>query len=113
MIRNIDQPNNDVNKLYSHCFDQRVVTSYNRAITHGLDIMEKLVLEPIRNISGELHLPGSKSLSNRLLLLSALSKGQTEVYNVLDSDDTSYMLQALNALGIRYDISNDLSLIHI
>ena len=69
--------------------------------------MEKLVLEPIRNISGELHLPGSKSLSNRLLLLSAISKGQTEVYNVLDSDDTSYMLQALNALGIRYDISND------
>ena len=69
--------------------------------------MEKLVLEPIRNISGELHLPGSKSLSNRLLLLSAISKGQTEVYNVLDSDDTSYMLQALNSLGIRYDISHD------
>ena len=69
--------------------------------------MEKLVLEPIRNISGELHLPGSKSLSNRLLLLSAISKGQTEVYNVLDSDDTSYMLQALNSLGIRYDISDD------
>ena len=69
--------------------------------------MEKLVLEPIQNISGELHLPGSKSLSNRLLLLSAVSKGQTEVYNILDSDDTSHMLNALNSLGIKYDISDD------
>ena len=69
--------------------------------------MEKLVLEPIQNISGEVHLPGSKSLSNRLLLLSAISKGQTEVYNILDSDDTSYMLNALNSLGIKYEISDD------
>ena len=69
--------------------------------------MEKLVLEPIQNISGEVHLPGSKSLSNRLLLLSAISKGQTEVYNILDSDDTTYMLNALNSLGIKYEISDD------
>jgi len=75
--------------------------------------MEKLVLEPIQNISGEVHLPGSKSLSNRLLLLSAISKGQTEVYNILDSDDTSYMLNALNSLGIKYEISDDKTTCHI
>ncbi|MBO55611.1 MAG: 3-phosphoshikimate 1-carboxyvinyltransferase [Dehalococcoidia bacterium] len=69
--------------------------------------MNKLVLNPIKHIAGELHLPGSKSLSNRLLLLSAISKGNTEVYNVLDSDDTSHMLNALTSLGIKYDITED------
>jgi 3-phosphoshikimate 1-carboxyvinyltransferase len=46
-------------------------------------------------------LPGSKSLSNRILLLAALSQGTTQVRNLLDSDDIRYMVGALEALGVK------------
>lgn len=52
-------------------------------------------------------LPGSKSLSNRTLLLSALSEGTTEVLNLLHSDDVTYMLGALTALGVKFEYSRD------
>ncbi|OEL33599.1 3-phosphoshikimate 1-carboxyvinyltransferase, chloroplastic [Dichanthelium oligosanthes] len=61
---------------------------------------EEVVLQPIREISGVVKLPGSKSLSNRILLLSALSEGTTVVDNLLDSEDVHYMLGALKALGL-------------
>jgi 3-phosphoshikimate 1-carboxyvinyltransferase len=64
------------------------------------DAVEKLKLEPISKITGEITLPGSKSLSNRVLLLSALSKGTTTVENLLDSADIRYMLGALKQLDI-------------
>ncbi|MCM2296919.1 bifunctional 3-phosphoshikimate 1-carboxyvinyltransferase/cytidylate kinase [Rhodoferax sp.] len=48
---------------------------------------------------GTLQLPGSKSISNRVLLLAALSSGRTTVHDLLDSDDTRIMLDALRALG--------------
>jgi EPSP synthase (3-phosphoshikimate 1-carboxyvinyltransferase) len=44
---------------------------------------EKLVIEPIKKISGEVRLPGSKSLSNRVLLLAALAENKTVVENIL------------------------------
>jgi 3-phosphoshikimate 1-carboxyvinyltransferase len=44
---------------------------------------------------GVLRLPGSKSLSNRALLLAALAKGETKLHHLLDSDDTRYMCSAL------------------
>lgn len=69
--------------------------------------MEKLTLNPIANIEGEINLPGSKSLSNRALLLAALAKGTTKVTNLLDSDDTRHMLNALKQLGIQYQLSDD------
>src|SRR5574343_1585956 len=49
---------------------------------------------------GAVRLPGSKSLSNRILLLAALAEGETEVRDLLKSDDTDRMLEALNTLGI-------------
>ncbi|MEY4329224.1 MAG: hypothetical protein RL703_1043, partial [Pseudomonadota bacterium] len=49
---------------------------------------------------GTVRLPGSKSLSNRILLLAALAEGETEVRDLLKSDDTDRMLEALNTLGI-------------
>ena len=49
--------------------------------------MKAITLEPISRIEGEINLPGSKSLSNRALLLAALAKGTTTVTNLLDSDD--------------------------
>ncbi|EAZ35730.1 hypothetical protein OsJ_20021 [Oryza sativa Japonica Group] len=61
---------------------------------------EEIVLQPIREISGAVQLPGSKSLSNRILLLSALSEGTTVVDNLLNSEDVHYMLEALKALGL-------------
>ncbi len=49
---------------------------------------------------GTVRLPGSKSISNRVLLLAALSEGETEVRDLLASDDTERMLEALNTLGV-------------
>ena len=63
----------------------------------------KLFLDPIIKIAGEITLPGSKSLSNRVLLLSALSKGTTKVENLLDSADIRYMLAGLKQLNIPID----------
>jgi len=61
---------------------------------------DRLAVEPIARFRGTLVLPGSKSLSNRILLLSALALGETEVLRVLDSEDTEVMLAALRALGV-------------
>jgi 3-phosphoshikimate 1-carboxyvinyltransferase len=62
---------------------------------------DRLTLKPIRTLSGTVKLPGSKSLSNRILLLSALAGGETEITNVLDSEDVQAMLAALRRLGVR------------
>jgi len=69
--------------------------------------MNTLTLEPIEKINGEVNLPGSKSLSNRALLLAALATGTTKITNLLQSDDTRHMLNALKQLGIEYTLSND------
>ncbi len=60
----------------------------------------KLYLKKIQKIDGKVILPGSKSLSNRALLLSALAKGRTKLLNVLKSDDTSRMIEALQKLHV-------------
>lgn len=75
--------------------------------------MEKLILNPITHVEGEIHLPGSKSLSNRALLLAALAKGTTKVTNLLDSDDIRYMLNALKELGVNYQLSEDKTICEI
>lgn len=69
--------------------------------------MQSLKLDPISKIDGEINLPGSKSLSNRALLLAALAEGTTIITNLLDSDDISHMLNALEKLGIQYELSED------
>lgn len=69
--------------------------------------MERLTLEPISRIQGCINLPGSKSVSNRALLLAALAKGTTTLTNLLDSDDIRHMLNALNHLGVNYQLSED------
>ena len=58
-----------------------------------------LDLAPLEEAGGTVALPGSKSISNRVLLLAALSEGTTLVHDLLDSDDTRVMLEALRALG--------------
>ncbi len=58
-----------------------------------------LDLPPLASAGGEVLLPGSKSISNRVLLLAALSEGTTTIHDLLDSDDTRVMLTALRELG--------------
>ncbi|EBS9340030.1 3-phosphoshikimate 1-carboxyvinyltransferase [Salmonella enterica] len=69
--------------------------------------MESLTLQPIARVDGAINLPGSKSVSNRALLLAALACGKTVLTNLLDSDDVRHMLNALSALGINYTFSAD------
>ncbi|BCB25837.1 hypothetical protein SKTS_07230 [Sulfurimicrobium lacus] len=64
--------------------------------------MEFLDLSPIARVSGTVVLPGSKSISNRTLLLAALAEGVTEVKALLASDDTGHMLEALRKLGVNW-----------
>lgn len=58
-----------------------------------------LDLPPLSGASGVLRLPGSKSISNRVLLLAGLCQGETVLTDVLSSDDTQVMVAALRALG--------------
>ena len=58
-----------------------------------------LDLPPLLSASGTVRLPGSKSISNRVLLLAGLSAGTTRVHDLLASDDTRVMLDSLRTLG--------------
>jgi len=69
--------------------------------------MDSLLLKPIAKINGEVTIPGSKSVSNRALLLAALAEGTTTLVNLLDSDDIRHMLKALSQLGVDYTLSED------
>ena len=62
--------------------------------------MDYLDLPPVTRARGVIKLPGSKSISNRTLLLAALAAGETRITDLLDSDDTKVMLAALKALGV-------------
>ena len=62
---------------------------------------EFLDIPPLTAAGGTIVLPGSKSISNRLLLLAALSQGTTTLHDLLDSDDTRVMLDALRVLGCK------------
>ena len=73
--------------------------------------MNQLTIKPVESISGEIMLPGSKSLTNRVLLLAALADGKTEISNLLKSDDTSHMIAALNQLGVEISQENDRTIV--
>ena len=74
-----------------------------------------LDLPPLRSASGTIRLPGSKSISNRVLLLAGLAEGDTALHGLLDSDDTQVMLTALQQLGcgVRRDQSGAAPVTHI
>lgn len=69
--------------------------------------MQSLTLSPVSRVNGTVHLPGSKSVSNRALLLAALAEGTTRLTNLLDSDDTRHMLSSLKSFGINYSLEKD------
>jgi 3-phosphoshikimate 1-carboxyvinyltransferase len=65
--------------------------------------VKTLELKPSTRARGTVRLPGSKSISNRALLLAALAAGETQLHGVLDADDTNVMLEALAKLGVHCD----------
>lgn len=66
-----------------------------------------LRLEPIAAAQGQVRLPGSKSISNRVLLMAALAVGETQLTGLLDADDTRVMIAALRALGVAVALDGD------
>ncbi|ENO97295.1 bifunctional 3-phosphoshikimate 1-carboxyvinyltransferase/cytidine monophosphate kinase, partial [Thauera phenylacetica B4P] len=69
--------------------------------------MEFLDLPPMLGAVGSVRLPGSKSISNRVLLLAALAEGETDIRDLLLSDDVERMLEALRALGVDWRRQGD------
>lgn len=67
-------------------------------MTPSPSLPDSITLEPIQNLGGSVSLPGSKSLSNRILLLAFLAEGITHIHNVLDSEDVRHMVEALKVL---------------
>lgn len=67
-----------------------------KSYPHHLD------LSPVPHVRGVVRLPGSKSISNRTLLLAALAQGETKILDLLASDDTLVMLTALQSLGVHW-----------
>ena len=65
--------------------------------------MQQLTLAPAAALAGQVSIPGSKSISNRALLLAAQARGRTRIRNLLESEDTERMLTALAALGIEIE----------
>ena len=66
----------------------------------GRALQQYLDLQPVSRMTGSVRLPGSKSISNRILLLAALARGDTRIEGLLNADDVDRMLGALQALGI-------------
>lgn len=71
-----------------------------------------LTLAPIARTQGVVALPGSKSISNRILLLAALADGATRLAGILEADDTTHMIDALRTLGVRIDPSGGACVVH-
>ncbi len=69
--------------------------------------MDFIDLPPMLDATGQVRLPGSKSISNRTLLLAALAEGRTEIRDLLASDDVERMLDALRTLGVSWAREGD------
>ena len=76
-------------------------------MTQAKHYPQHLDLAPVMRVEGTVRLPGSKSISNRTLLLAALSHGSTTIHGLLASDDTMVMLGALTSLGIKWEQLDD------
>ena len=81
-------------------FHERLHVVHSQRMASPSATAETYTVNPIKSLDGTVTLPGSKSLSNRCLLLAALSEGKTKVDNLLESDDIRYMLEALDQLKV-------------
>ena len=71
-----------------------------------------LDIAPVARMSGTLRLPGSKSISNRSLLLAALARGTTELTGLLDADDVDRMRESLHTLGVLIEGDGETAIVH-
>tara|TARA_B100001094_G_scaffold332870_1_gene407003 strand:- start:2014 stop:3348 length:1335 start_codon:yes stop_codon:yes gene_type:complete len=67
-------------------------------------MLKQVKIFPIHSVDGSVDLSGSKSISNRVLLLASLAQGSTRITRLLLSDDTQHMLNALSSLGVSYEL---------
>jgi len=72
-----------------------------------------IIAPPTGPLRGRVTPPGSKSITNRALLLAALATGTSRLTGALKSDDTRYMAEALRAMGVRIDEPDETSFIVI
>lgn len=72
---------------------------------HAVRLVPPAATRP--SLSGKIALPGSKSITNRVLLIAALAKGKSHISGALKSDDTTYMARALRQLGVSVDEAGD------
>jgi len=79
-----------------------------------MTLSNPLPIHPVRSINSEIRPPGSKSITNRALVLAALAKGTSLLHNALDSEDTRLMIHALQSLGIEtvHDPEQETILVH-
>ena len=73
--------------------------------------MQKARIKPSKIIPKEIHIPGSKSFTNRALLIASLAKGRSVLINPLFSDDTNHMINALKELGVNIEKDKNKNLI--
>ena len=71
----------------------------------------EIQLPPVTAASGTVKLPGSKSISNRALMLAALASGTTRLTGLLRADDTERMLESLTKLGVKVTADGDAAVI--
>lgn len=74
--------------------------------------MDVLTLAPIARAAGRVRLPGSKSISNRVLLLAALARGETVLRGLLHAEDTTVMIAALRGLGVNVTLDAGCASVH-
>ena len=75
-------------------------------------VLDYIEVGPFVKADGAVALPGSKSISNRVLLLSALASGTTRLKGLLDADDTRVMRAALRTLGVEVDETDGDCVVH-
>ena len=71
-----------------------------------------LIINQNSQAVGSINLPGSKSISNRVLLLAALSSGKVKIFNLLISEDSKVMINALLKLGVKVLVKNEYTLVY-
>ena len=74
---------------------------------HAPDLRSLTIIPPQAPLRGRIVPPGSKSITNRALLVAGLARGTSRLSGALKSDDTRYMAQALRAMGVRIDEPDD------
>lgn len=95
-------------------FDVSSIDLKARSPWSTLNNVQQVSLAPLENqtIDGEISIPGSKSLTNRALILAALANGTSTLAGILKSDDSYWCIDALNKLGIKTEVEGDTITVH-